>query len=122
MELLFETLQSRPQDVNLQYRYHRSRFQTYLLTVQTDPNTCDIDHATTHLDTLKNFLIHDKSNYDWQYDYIQNWYRHLTACPQIYSKQGYNQQIKNLLAQADEFLTQKSLAKERAHIETLLRE
>ena len=122
MTLLSDTLQSRPQDVNLQYRYHRTRFQTYLLTVQSDPGTCDIDQATTHLDTLKSFLDHDKSNYNWQEDYIQNWYRHLTACPQIYAKQGYNQQIKNLLAQADEFLTPECLAKERTHIETLLSE
>lgn len=122
MELLSDTLQSRPQDINLQYRYHRARFLTYLLTVQSDPRTCDIDQATTHLDTVKSFLVHDKSNYNWQYDYIVNWYRHLTACPQIYPKQNYNRQIKNLLAQADEFLTPESLAKERTHIETLLSE
>ena len=122
MELLFETLQSRPQDVNLQYRYHRARFLTYLLTVQSAPSTCDIDQATTHLDTLKSFLNHDMSNYDWQFDYIRNWYKILVTCSTIYTKRGYNRQIKNLLAQADEFLTPESLAKERAHIETLLSE
>jgi len=120
IKILADILQDRPQDINIKYLYNRARFKAYILQAQTTISSCNSNQSNTFLEEFKVFLSHDKSNYNWHENYIENWYNLLTTCRKSYSNDEYNQQMNNLLSHANEFLSDDTLIDERAYINSLV--
>ena len=85
IRLLSDLVEGSPQDIDLKYKHHRAHLNLYIVESQLNPLVCDKIRSDSFIKDFEFFLNYEKTNYDWQFDYILNWYKLLTTCPKIYS-------------------------------------